>query len=335
MATFINISGAQLYLNDEFGLPVCFAIGESKTGLSNYMSRYTSAVATGENVVLRLVGALDPDTMHGTIPVAAIEEENVAVRPSDPDAASQGVYWGVPGKSNTAIVAGYSDAANTSTRLQRVVFNTANDLPRRQIDTRYLDVKPASTLAPTATHVDAAEPIDGNTADILLDTVSSVIEPNGRRATAADCANLIYGSLLTEGQYYTAFGSILCHDASKEDETIGFALRGVSTATFTPFTSTIEWDTLALAIKGGGTGNTLTMTIAHGAGGDTVAATVYFAQAVSTATRANALGLDANRGWYSMTANATTQAVAGVLLLTEDGALQIITGASPTFVAWS
>ncbi len=341
MATFKNTSGAKLIVNDEFGLPVSFEPGETKANVSNYLERYTSTFQSGLDILLKRIGTLDLNVNEGGVPVAVIEEENMAVRPSQPNQATQGVFWGEPGKSNTAIPAGYgnplisSSDTNSSTRLQRIGFNTQDDIQRRQIDTRFLDVKPDIDIAVSQRFTDgAAVSIAGGTAAVDFDTASTIIKINGRRATAADCANEVYGSLLTEGTYYTAFGSIVCHDDSESaTETIGFRLIGINDEAFTAFTD-VAWTAPALAVTDA---DTITMTITGGAASDTVLMTANFAQHIATSAAAN-LYYDSDdelRGWYAVSAHATTGAAAGVLLMTDNGVLQILHGDQVDFTAWT
>jgi len=341
MATFTNRSGAKLVVNDEFGLPVCFEPGETKSSVSNYLERYTSTYQTGEDILLTRVGALDPDVNDGGVPSAVIEEENMAVRPSQPNQATSGVYWGVPGKSNTAIPAGYGNPlvpandTNSAVRLRRIGFDTEADTRRRQIDTRYLDVKDNIEIAVRQAFTDgAAVDISGGSAATDFDDVSTVIRMNGIRATAADCANPVYGSLLTEGTYYTAFGSIVCYDDSETaTDTIGFTLTGTNVETFTSFTDVL-WTAPALVLTDG---DTITMSITGGAANDTVLMTANFAQDISTSARADAFydSTDEIRGWYQTVLNSTTSTAAGVMLFTDAGVLQMLHGDQVDFTAWT
>ena len=138
---------------------------------------------------------------------------------------------------------------------------------------------------------------------------------------------------MTEGTYYTAFGSVTCLDNGTGTEVLGFRLIGINDEAFTT-PATIAWTNLALTVTDG---DTIQMSITGGAGGDTVAATVLFAQDVNTSARADALydSTDELRGWYAVEANATTGAAAGVLLMTDSGILQILHGDQVDFTAWS
>lgn len=338
MATYRNITGAKLVVQNEFHLPVTFEPGETKSGLSNYLERYTSTYITDpEDLMLARVGALDGE---GEVPVAVIEEENMAVRPSKPNVDTLGVNWGkVGGVRSSAIPAGYVDPTNAaSTRLRRIGFDTEDDTVARQIDTRYLDVKENILLAANASHVDAAVDISAGSGDVDLDTATTVVKRNGRRVTAADVANGVYGSLLTEGEYVTAFGTAALHDdaGTAADQTIGFVVRGAGGAGNWEVTDTTVGGLTVTNIELADA-DTLTWTITGTAASDTLTATVFFAQDVYNATTANTQydADDGLRGWYNVTADATTGVVAGVLLLTDDGILHMLDAAAIDFVAWS
>jgi len=342
MATYTNISGAKLVVNDEFGLPVSFEPGETKRNLSNYLERYTSAVQTGIDILLQRVGGLDQDVLDGVdVPTAVIEEENMAVRPSQPNRATDGVRWGEPGKNPSAAVAGYPGVAadgtpgtaNNATRLRRVAFNTEQDAERRQIDTRYLSIKPNLDLAVADEHEDAAVSIAAGTADIDLDTAATVIKINGRRATYADTQNPVYGSLLTEGTYYTAFGTISCLDNGSGTDLIGFRLIGINDEAFTAFTN-VAWTSPSLTVTDA---DTIQMAATGCAAGDTVTATVLFAQDIYNGATADAAydSTDEIRGWFEVSANATTGVAAGMLVCTENGILHLLDAAAIAYTAWS
>ena len=83
--------------------------------------------------------------------------------------------------------------------------------------------------------------------------------------------------------------------------------------------------------------DTITMTIVGGAGGDTILMTANFAQDIFNGATADVHydSTDEVRGWYSVSANATTGVVAGLLLCTEDGILHILDAAAIAFTAWS
>ncbi len=343
MAIYTNTSGAKIVVTDEFGLPVSFEPSETKRGLSNYLERYTSAVQTGIDILLLRVGGLDQNVLDGSdIPSAVIEEENMLVRPSAPNRATQGVRLGEPGKDPVALVAGYADVAadgtpgvaNDATRLRRVGMNTELDAIARQIDTRYVGVKSSIELSVDETFTDgAAVSIAGGTAATDIDTITTIVRVNGRRATFADTQNSVYGSLLTEGAYYTSFGSITCLDNGSGTDIIGFRLIGIDDEAFTTFTN-VAWTSPTLVLTDG---NTITMTITGGAGGDTILMTANFVQDLydGVTTNVHYDNTDNLRGWYSVGAHATTGVAAGMLLLTEDGILQIIDGAAIDFTAWS
>jgi hypothetical protein len=175
MASFTNVSGGLLVVGDEFGITSSFSKDETKTGLSNYFERYTSTYVTGENILLTRVGDLDAP---GTVPVAGIEEENIAVRPSASNRSTQGVVGNAPGgikdADPSAVVAtSFVDLANNAPRLQRVVFNTENDLARRQIDTELIGVRSTLELDELAV-VSAGTIVDGATVDTNFDADDNI-----------------------------------------------------------------------------------------------------------------------------------------------------------------
>ena len=146
-------------------------------------------------------------------------------------------------------------------------------------------------------------------------------EYNGRRATAADVANATYGSLLTEGQYYTAFGTLTVHDANVDtDSTVGFKISGTTvTLADATFGGAVTSVAGAFVCSTG----VLTLTRTGGQATDTIAATVNYAKAVSTATLANTYydAGDNIRGWYEVSANTAS---AGILLCTDYGVFQFL-----------
>lgn len=340
MAKFTNISGAKLVLNNEFGLPVCFEIGETKAGLSNYLERYTSTYQTGENILLQRVGALDAGVMDGGVPVAAIEEENLAVRPSQPNSATQGVNWTqVGGVRTQAIPSGYVDADNSATRLRRVVFNSETDAIARQIDTRYLDVQPAIVISKADSQTFVAAALDQGGGTERAFTLTDIpAEYNGRRASAADVANEVYGSLLTEGTYYTAFGiAVLTDPASGDTCRIGFRILANTVTTTSQAAASwsggVQRFTVTAAFVN--TTGVLTWTRVGGDAADTISSVVLYNIGITTAAQSDAawnVG-DNKRGWYFVTTDNATNA--GLLFLNEHGTLHIVNGGNPTFVAWS
>lgn len=175
MASFTNITGASAVITDEFGYSTLFAKDETKTGLSNYFERYTSTYVTGENVLLRRVGDLDAP---GTVPVAAIEEENIAVRPSASNRATQGVVGTSPGGiknavSSTILPTSFIDVVNNAPRLQRVAFNPENDTAGRQIDTEFIGVRSTLELDELA-GVAAGTIVDGASVDSNFDAADGI-----------------------------------------------------------------------------------------------------------------------------------------------------------------
>lgn len=182
MATFTNVTNGFLIITDQFGVSHSFQAGETKSGLSNYFERFTSAYLSGEKILLRRTGNLDDP---GLIPVAGIEEENLAIQPGAPNPETSGIYGnidstpgGFKGTAASDIVAttfADSDAINTSDRRRKVVFNPVNDDRGREIDTRYLGIRSsedldvlaeqaAGTIASAAdvdTYFDAADGIRG------------------------------------------------------------------------------------------------------------------------------------------------------------------------------
>jgi len=332
MATYKNVTGALLVVTDEFNLRKTFDIGATVSGLSTYLDRYTDAVVSGDDILLKRVG--DKDNTYSYLPAPVIEEENMAVRPSAPNELTQGVIWGTPGGVRTAdLVAGYSDpTSNTATRLRRIGFNTEQDTRGRQVDTRFLDIKPAAILAVNGSQVFTASALSAGTGGDRVCTLTTVpAEYNGRRATATDVANAIYGSLVELDEYYTAFGILTYHDNSANvSTTTGFAITGTTVtlvdATFGgACTSVVGAFVCATGV--------LTLTRTGGQATDTIAATVYYAKACTTAATVNVLydSTDKIRGWYEVSALTSN---AGVLLLTDYGIYQYL-AAGNTITAWS
>lgn len=331
MAKFKNITGGRLIVMNELGLPVGFEPDEELSGLSNYLEIFTDTYRTGEDVVLRRIGDLDVNEEGQVVPVAGIEEENLVVRPSAPNDAS--VFY--PDGDDT----------NEAPRLARVVFDTEDDTPRRQIDTRFLDVKPALTRLQNETLTDGGS-AENTDLDISGGTTSGVINNPpvayaGRRATASDVANSIYGSLLTEGKYYKGFGTCLVYDADiggDTNYTIGFVIAGDGTVTQTAnpagvsVTVTLSYDVSHQEID----------IVAVGAGAnDYCTITFYYAQTLSTGALVNDEydSDDEIRGWYAAENADMINGILGypvtTLLLTDQGIHEYPDGGTIEFTAWT
>lgn len=329
MTTYRNSTQAKIIVNDEFGLPVSFEPGETKSGLSNYLENFTSTYKTGEDILLTRIGSLDSTVLDGSdIPSPVIEEENMAVRPASPNRATQGLNAQIGGVRTSNLVAGYSDLANNSTRLRRIGFNTELDTEARQIDTRYLSVKPAALLAQNGTQTFALAALDqgGSTNTRAFTVTANPVEVNARRATATDAAHSVYGSLLTEGQYYTAFGTISFDDAGGGgalESIVGFVISG-TTVTLTD--ATLDGNLTSLVGAFVASTGVLTWTRTGGAATDEIGMTIYFATAVTTSAEANAVfgpsGTNPSevRGTYEVGSGSGNP---GVLIFLENGILQI------------
>lgn len=340
MATFRNATQAKVIVNDEFGLPVSFEPGETKGGVSNYLERYTSAYQSGEDILLVRVGSLDTTVLDGTdLPSPVIEEENMAVRPAAPNSATQGLNTQIGGVRTSDIPAGFIDTTNTSTRLRRVGFNTELDLEARQIDTRYLSIKPIALLAQPDNQTFALAALDqgGGSNTRAFTITNNPVEVNGRRATATDAAHSVYGSLLTEGQYYTAFGTVSFDDAGGGgalESIVGFVISG-TTVTLTD--ATLGGNLTSLAGAFVASTGVLTWTRTGGASGDEIGMTIYFSTAVTSASEANAVfgpsGSNPGevRGTYEVGSGSGTP---GLLTFTENGIFEVKAGGN-AFVAYS
>lgn len=79
MANFLNVTGAELIVKDEYGRDVKFWPGETRTDLSNYMFKYTQAgIAAGmnRNSLGEAVTNVEPVLWTATsLPVAAARNE--------------------------------------------------------------------------------------------------------------------------------------------------------------------------------------------------------------------------------------------------------------------
>lgn len=362
MAVFTNVTGSKLIVTDELGLPITFEAGEQKAGLSNYLNQYTSTYKSGEDILLRLDSDLDnaDDLFGADLPSAVIEEENMAVRPAAPNSATQGVRstpGGVRGATTTeqVVAAGFSDTANSSTRLKRIGLNTEQDTEKRQVDTRYLGVKPAKAIAVNDTESFASADFSANPRNFTMTAPNTSggppIESNGRKATADDAANSIYGSLLTEGNYYTAWGfGVATDDGSGDTLTFGFSIRHNGTSEVVTTTSQLAaaWDggVQRFTFSGAFVPSTgvLGWTAAGGfAAADEISTTIYYAAAIDDATVANAVygpsstvfGVAGTapevRGTYEVNARTST---AGILTFTEEGIFELKAGGN-AFVAFS
>jgi len=332
MATYKNVTGALLVVTDEFNIRRTFDAGATISGLSTYLDRYTDAVVSGDDILLKRVG--NKDNTYSYLPAPVIEEENMAVRPSAPNELTQGLVWGTPGGVRTAdLTMGFTDpTSNTATRLRRIGFNTELDTRGRQVDTRYLDVKPAAILAVNGSKVFTGATLDQGGGAVRALTLTTVpAEYNGRRATAADVANSIYGSLVVLDEYYTAFGTLTYHDDSAAvSTTTGFVISGT---TVTLVDNTFGGACTSLTATFVCATGVITFTRTGGQGADTIAATVYYAKACTTAATTNALydKADEIRGWYEVSASTS---LAGILLLTDYGVYQFL-AAGNAIEAWS
>ena len=347
MATFTNISGAKLVVNNEFGLPVSFEISETKNNVSNYLERFTSTFQSGEDIMLLRVGNLDPEIGGDGVPTAVIEEENMAVRPSQSNDATQGVAWGAVGGVRSAdIPRGYVDTEgtlnNTATRLQRVGLDTELDIAARQIVTRELGVKNILSIAVKDSETFTGAALDqGGGADraFTLGTAGAALDPpiqlSGRVATAADAANALYGSLLTEGQYYTAFGSLVFDDAGGGTTlvNVGFAISAL-TATLTDATCGGHVTSLTATMVAS-TG-IITWVRTGGASADEIAMVCNYTQAQGTGAivDGNYDSTDNIRGWYEVPEASVGTNVGGVLMITDAGIYDLLESAV-NFTVWS
>jgi len=342
MASFKNLTGAKLIVTDEFGLPVTIEAGATKSGLSNYFERYTSKYQTGENVLLQRIGDLDPNVILNAAPSAIIEEENMAVRPSQGWKPTLGLRWGDPGKNPSNIVAGYGDVDNNGVqevpndalRLRRIGFDTSLDTIARQVDTRYLGMMKASIIASPDVESFAPGALNGGGgADRQFTLTEKYPEYNGKIATEADVANPIFGKLLTLNKGYTAWGTFVYHDDSENKDFIGgFVVSGL-TVSVTDDTCGGALTELTGTFVGNSTG-TLTWTRSGGQAADTISTIIYYNRGVVNGTTANAYydTGDNIRRFYEINANTGT---AGILILTETGILEILHSTAISFTAWS
>ena len=335
MASFTNLTNARVIVSDEFGIQIGFEPGETLTGQSNYLARFTSSFLTNpEDIVLQLNGNLDTEAVQKS---AVVEEENMAVRPSQGNRPTQGVNWTqVGGVRSADIPLGHADMANNALRLRKMGFQPEFDDAGRQIDTRHCGLKSVKDLGVLTSEDHAANALDeGGGADAVTTLTVGPAEYNGRRATAADVANGTYGSLLNEGQYYTAFGTFTYHDDSEASDFLGgFAISG-TTVTVTDATAGTALTALTAAFVCS-TG-VLTWTRSGGEAVDTIASTTLYAAGISTATIANTNydAVDAIRGDYWIDVLTVGSGENGLLRFSDDGILSIIVGDNPAFVAWT
>jgi hypothetical protein len=350
MASFRNVSSGKLVLTDEFGLIVSFEPGETKGDLSNYLERFTSAyITSAEDILLARVGSLDPP---GTVPVAGLEEENVAVRPSASNQATLGVFGntqGRPGgfKADNILTDGSdlvpttfgSDEDNTAPRLARVVFDTEGDMQRRQIDTRYLGVRGAAEIASRDDEVLAGGTLStgGGSDTFTAAPLSTVpVDLNGVEATAEDSNDSVFGGLIEEGSFYTAFGKFIFTDASAATSyNVGFSVSGDNTVTIDDDEPVAAGAVTALTGTFDNTTGVLAITRVGGTAADSVATIlVIYGKAVIDGATANSF-YDADddiRGFFEVSELVSD---AAVLILTENGIFEFLDGSAVVFTAWS
>lgn len=146
MASFKNISSGRCICPDENGYPVEFAVGQTRTGLSNYFYLYTSAGNPNLTTpILQAMTALDGD---GTIPAAMVPEESAVFLPG-----------GTSTYPKTARTATAADLANTNApRRQNITFNERGDTAFRQVRTVHLGLQLLPGAAPSVANFITAYP---------------------------------------------------------------------------------------------------------------------------------------------------------------------------------
>jgi hypothetical protein len=371
MATFRNITDKFVIVNDELGNTVGFDPGEIRENLSNYFERYTSAFQEhSEDVLLRRTGELNPP---GTVPCEGLEGDNIAVRPSDSDQATLGVRGdrpgGFKGTASQYTQAGREEEIpqvfldpedNTSLRRQKVVFDVRKERTsspaRRQIDSRkmglitsleasgILDLLIKNQVFPLA-KLNQGGGTNERSFQPLRFSGSSTF--GNVRAREEDVNHPVYGSLLTIGATYAAFGFLtIFDDSTATTELIGFRIDLSDTSflvlTKQPdaFALTTFVDHTTFIDLGPGPGplfleihlltSTVTFTRTGGDADDKIAMEI-----ITWIAPSGALFLDffyepdEIRGWIDNSAFTNQLFYAG-----EEGVFQYEDGENPIFYAW-
>ena len=172
MSSFTNITGADLVVTDEIGLPVKFTAGETKSGLSNYFKNYTAAIMGTSNALLSL--SLDDGL---ATPPPGNDGQNVAVLPGHPTIVA-------------ATNMGTHDFPGSSEHDKKVLFDASEESQSapsnpggylRTIDTTHLGFKTTEDNPPDPVSVD-----DGIYVDSGHDRIFLVLGSNVWQFTVTD-----------------------------------------------------------------------------------------------------------------------------------------------------